>query len=37
MLAQYMSKSLGIVENEKHSEDCIIRYEMTNIFYAEKL
>lgn len=32
-----MLKSLGIVENEKHSED-IFHYERTNIFYyAEKL
>lgn len=32
-LVQCMSRSLGIVENEKHSEDFVFHYERTNVFY----
>lgn len=35
-LVQSVSKSLGIIENEKHSEDFIFHYERTNILLCGK-
>ena len=36
MLPRYMSKSLGIVTNEKPSEDFVLRHERTSRCYLQK-